>query len=273
MHRRYRNGIFLLVILCVLLCFFIRLQVFLKIDSKEPIAYTKHHAKFSAICSQDTNVAERTLFRYSVNHLNDYSGYVLGLTISQINSIKSYRASNKWIRSWTDFVNLVKPSVAQQTDLKARLKFPSFKTVYNYQKTAQEFSISKKDLNLVEAKELVDFTGVPMFIAMRIVAYRAKIGGYRDVMQLKDVYGLYDRSRTKITERFAVKKEISFPKVTLQHATLNELMAVPYISFEMALDVKDYIKENKEVLSFYEFDKIKGFNRYNIERISLYLKL
>ncbi len=277
-HSRFRNGIFLLAIIlfvCVIVYYlyprsvkpksnFVELTDFqTQVDSLKKLAELKKE--------------QYRLKPFNPNFISDHKGYQLGLSAKELDRLYEYRNQDKWINSVSDFKKVTKISDSLLATISPLFKFPEWtknnKGVKRYSKKAHAVLpySQKGDLNAVSSQELQEKVNIPDFIAERIIKYKNKMGGFVSDIQLKDVRGLYDSQRNKILSLFTVKTPKIINKVNINKASVNELIEVPYFDFEMALEIKDFIKEQGGISNFDELGKIEGFSLEKIDRIALYL--
>jgi len=275
-HARFRNGIFLLSLLLLIIVgvnyfytksipseqSFVELTTFQKqIDSLKRIAKSQNK--------------KYRLKPFNPNFITDHKGYQLGLSTEELDRLFVYRNADQWINSISDFKRVTKISDSLLKVISPLLLFPEWiynKTNKHRNKKKPSLSfVQKKDLNIVTGVELQKEVGIPGFVAKRIIKYRNKIGGFIDDIQLKDIYGLYDHQRKKTLSLFTVKTPKQVSRISVNNASVNDLVEVPYFSFETALRIRDYIGKNGKVSSFKELGKIDGFSLEKIDRIALYL--
>ncbi len=278
MHSRFRNGIFLLV--AILFCsavgcrwfqatadvpqsFVVNQEVQRQIDSLHCIAAEKQKA--------------RTQRSFNPNFISDYKGYLLGMSPKELDRLYAYRASGKWVNSVADFKTVTQVSDSVLKKIAPLFRFPEWTQHKRKHTTTKKYPVlsfkEKKDLNTVTAITLQQHIGIPEYIAKRIVKYRTRIGGFLDVIQLKDVYGLYDHKREKIEALYTVKSISGKHKININTATAKDLMEVPYFDFETALRIVELVQQNQGISDFKTLEIIDGFSLEKIDRIALYLTL
>ncbi|WP_103071206.1 ComEA family DNA-binding protein [Aquimarina sediminis] len=279
-HSRFRNGIFLLsIILFVVILgyYFSTNSTNSEGDFVELAIFQRQVDSLKELTEQENK--KYVLKPFNPNFISDYKGYRLGLSAKELDRLYEYRKSGRWINSNADFKKVTQVSDSLLSLISPLFKFPEWtqkkvtgkkhsKKKYFYKSFSQ-----KKDLNLVSVKELQEEVGIPGFIANRIIRYRSKIGGYVSDIQLKDIIGLYENQRNKILSLFTVKTPKKIKKVSVNSATVNELLEVPYFDFEMVLDIKDFIEKEGDITNFNELGKIDSFSLEKIDRIKLYLTL
>ncbi len=279
LHTRFRNGIFLLAVLlfiCMLGYYFYPTQTQSQNSFVELTQF--QHQIDSLKQLKETKKITNHIKPFNPNFISDYKGYQLGLSVKELDRLIAYRNQDQWINSISDFKRVTKVSDSLLAKISPLFKFPDWKNnkkgkKYRNRALPTKSYDQKNDLNTITVKQLQDKVQLPDFIAERIIKYRDKIGGFVSDIQLKDIKGLYDHQRNKIMSLFTVKTAQNIKKININRASVNELIEVPYFDFEMALEIRDFIKNNGDVSSFKELGKIEGFSLEKIDRIALYLTL
>ncbi|MGY5847725.1 ComEA family DNA-binding protein [Salegentibacter sp. HM20] len=280
--RKQQNGIFVLVGIIILLQAFYFLSgnrpsgKAEEIQNAEILAFQK---KLDSIKAQDIAADTVKIYPFNPNFLTDYRGYVLGMSPEEIDRLLKFRAGNQWINSAIEFQQVTGISDSLLASISPYFRFPEFVNNRNtYSENAKPRTNSKssgdrKDLNLAEARELQQISGIGEVLATRIINYRNKIGGFRDMLQLKDVYGLNFELREKIAEEFKVELS-GFPGlISINRAGVLELAELPYFDYELAREIVDYRALREGIQDFEELSKIDGFPYDKIDQIRLYLTI
>ncbi len=277
-HSRFRNGIFLLSIIlfvCIVAYYLYPRSVKLKSNFIELTDFQTQVDSLKKL--GELKKEQYRLKPFNPNFISDHKGYQLGLSAKELDRLYEYRNQDKWINSVSDFKKVTKISDSLLATISPLFKFPEWtkknRGVKKYSKklhAALPYS-QKGDLNAVSSQELQEKINIPDFIAERIIKYKNKMGGFVSDIQLKDVRGLYDNQRNNILSLFTVKTPKIISKVNINKASVNELIEIPYFDFEMALEIKDFIKEQGSISNFDELGKIEGFSLEKIDRIALYL--
>lgn len=89
-------------------------------------------------------------------------------------------------------------------DLSSRnVQGPNMKTVAQREPSGAAAVHSRLDLNRASARELESLPGIGVVIAQRVVAFRASVGGFRTVEDLREVKGIgtktFDRLKPLVT--------------------------------------------------------------------------
>lgn len=129
----------------------------------------------------------------------------------------------------------------------------------------------KVPIDRADAETLKGLPGIGKVRAERIVEYRELLGGYRDLDQLKEVYGLPD----SLVKRLRPKMKVTGQRVDPLSLDLpaKELMAHPYISPELAEGI---VEQRERYGGFSAKEELKALDLLDDEgyrKIAPYLEL
>lgn len=279
--RSQQNGIFLLIVIIVILQLLYWFADFYSDSTEVPLTdkeIAKFQSQIDSIKLEQATKKTPQIYPFNPNFITDYKGYVLGMSPSEIDKLHEYRASGKWINSKADFQMVTGVSDSLLSVLSPLFKFPDFisnnkeRLIRNTNQTKSDIG-SKLDLNRAEAEELKKINGIGEVLSDRIINYRNSIGGFVNIIQLKDVYGLTAEVRLKLEERFIVNKNSTVALLSVNKASVLELSEIPYFNYELARDIVDYRLLHEKISSFEELAVIPKFPYQKIDRIKLYLSL
>jgi len=129
------------------------------------------------------------------------------------------------------------------------------------------------DINNATTEPLLAIEGMTQPLALRILRYRDKLGGFVSLDQYKEVYGLSSRLRVKLMEHTTIQKGYPPKKVSLNQATRKQLAAHPYISYGMAQAIIDYRKRKGKFTTLHTIQKLPGYDPDWGKKIMPYLSL
>lgn len=220
------------------------------------------------------------IFPFNPNFITDYRGYVLGMSVEEIDKILAYRAADKWANSAAEFQQVTGISDSLLEKIEPYFRFPEWVTreqssvkVKSPQQTVPLSYNDKKDLNSATVEELQEVIGIGEVLSGRIVNYKNKIGGFVNDLQLKDIYGLNYEVRDLVLARFTVKNAPQPEILNINTASVLELSEVPYLNYELAREIVNYRLLHEKIDNFEELANIKDFPSEKIDRIALYLSL
>ncbi|WP_073152427.1 ComEA family DNA-binding protein [Mesonia phycicola] len=279
---KQQNGIFLLVIIILVLSvimYAVRNNYLNQFENSINNSEISEIEKYiDSVKAQKNQPKKDTIYPFNPNYINDYKGYVLGMSVEEIDRLKQFRAQNKWINSKKDFQKVTQVSDSLLNKIAPSFKFPDWviqqnKTSLSKNSSSLNQNSVKRDLNNVSKEELEKIYGVGEKLSQRIINYRLKIGGFVNDIQLKDIYGLNYETRVKILEKYTVLHAKPITKFSINKASVIELSEIIYFDYELAREIVEYRKLHEKITSFEELAKIESFPAYKIDRIKLYLTI
>ncbi len=281
--RSQQRGVLLLLFLIICLqCIYFFMNVPSRedfFDSTELESYQKEVDSLRVLALEKK---KPRIYPFNPNYITDYKGYTLGMSLDAIDRLHTYRGQNKWVNSARQFQQVTKVSDSLLGTMSAYFKFPdwvtnpkpkTFFSSYNTYNKALSFD-QKVDLNKATAKQLQKVNGIGEKLSERIVIFRNKFsGGFIADVQLQDVYGLTPEVIEKVTHQFTVKTPKSIHIVNVNVATVEELVMIQHVDYDLAYEIVDQRTLRDGFSSFDELTKVKGFPSNKIEIIKLYLTL
>ncbi len=104
--------------------------------------------------------------------------------------------------------------------------------------------VSKVLINQSDSAAWEALPGIGPKLAARILSYRSKLGGFHSIEQVGETFGLPDSVFTRIRPFLVADAQNMPAKLDLNHASLEELQAHPYISFQLAKVIVAYRKQH-----------------------------
>jgi len=134
---------------------------------------------------------------------------------------------------------------------------------------AENDLVIQSDLNTASALDLQKVKGIGPAFSNRIVKFRDKLGGFSGDRQLEEVYGLPLETIPEIKKYFTV---LSRPvPVDINADSAKVLARHPYISFDLAWIIINYRKQNGDIHSIEDLEKIKALDEKTIQKLRPYL--
>ncbi|WP_194765880.1 ComEA family DNA-binding protein [Tamlana sp. I1] len=280
--KNQRNGIFLLVVLIVV---FQSIYVFVDFSS-EDIKVNKTQLAFfekevDSLRLLKLEEAKPKMKPFNPNYIDDYKGSALGMTTDEIDRLLAFRKQNKWINSSEQFKAVTQISDSLFNVISPYFKFPNWVDTsaekkskpYSNHNTPKSYS-QKDDLNKVTAQQLQMVNGVGKVLSERIIKYRNTfVGGFISDVQLEEVYGLSPEVIQKITNTFTVKTPKIIQKIDLNTSTVEDLVTIPYIDYDLAYEIIEQRQLRAGYKSWNDLLKVKDFPVNKINIIRLYLLL
>jgi len=286
--RKQRNGIFLLLILILIFqcVYFFGVPIAIGIPSEDISINQNEWESFQkevdSLALVELEKRKPKIYPFNPNYITDYRGYALGMSSEAIDRLHQFRAQDKWVNSVKEFQNVTKVSDSLLNTMTPYFKFPEWVTKQKYKKgfngiDTDKFEKSydaKIDLNTASASELRRINGIGEKLSTRIIKFRNSFdGGFIADIQLQDVYGLKPEVLERLTNEFTVKTPRQIIKLNLNAATVEDLVTIQHIDYELAYEIVEQRILREGFASIEELTKVKDFPTHKIEIIQLYLKL
>ncbi|MDD4636266.1 MAG: helix-hairpin-helix domain-containing protein [Bacteroidales bacterium] len=115
------------------------------------------------------------------------------------------------------------------------------------------------NINLSDTLQLMRVPGIGSAFANRIVKYRELLGGYHDVQQLRELYGMTEERYASLVSWFVVEND-SIRKIQVNKAPFGELLRHPYLSMEQTKIIVKMRERKGHISSLDEFALYDLFN-------------
>lgn len=273
-NQRLRSGVFFLLLLLV--CFQLLIYVVGGDLHSNPVMEIRvdraEQAWIDSVKATRENHRDSFPVRpFNPNYINDYRGYRLGVSPYSLDRIYAFRKAGGWFTDREVFqkVGGIPDSVFDA--YQHILQFPETRAFVP--RKAKAVKAGTGNLNTATEEDLIGIYGVGPVLSRRILKFRKALGGFRDSIQLYDVYGLEKEVAQRISARFKVAGGLDHKKLSLNKATAEELNQILYLRGELAGKIAAYRDRNGPYRSLEELQRFEGISAEKIKRIALYLTL
>lgn len=218
-------------------------------------------------------------FKFDPNNLPVNVWQKLGLTDKQIHVIKNYESKGGKFYSKDD----LKKIYSIQPSLYARLepfisieksavkgKFSNdYKDAYNNESKFVKKGPLIVELNTADSTSLDLLKGIGPAFALRIIKYRDRLGGFDNINQLKEVYGIDSIKFLDIKSQVTIDARL-VRKISMNTATFDELKRHPYLSYKQMNAILQYRKQYGLYNSIADLKNILILNEATIHKIEPY---
>ena len=128
------------------------------------------------------------------------------------------------------------------------------------------------ELNAADTFDLQQLKGIGPAFARRIVNYRARLRGFYNKEQLKEIFGM-DSVRYHLIEANVWVNNDSIHPFDLNTVTFKDLLKHPYFPFPVTKRIMLSRKERKTFKALEELRNIEGINDSLFRRMIIYLRI
>ena len=222
-------------------------------------------------------------FPFDPNLLDEKGWIKLGFTARQASGIIKFREKGGKFRKKEDVKKLyvidddiyalLEPFIEIEEAIESKA-YPEKDNSKN--KPGGEYIPYRAEINGADSAGLVKVRGIGPAFAKRIIRHRDKLGGFSDIGQLQEVFGMDSARFIQIEQYLYVDQEL-IRKINVNTASLDELRSHPYIDYYIAKSIVDKriqkgaytdLNELKEIPLIYEilFTKLSPYLTVNPAR-------
>ena len=119
------------------------------------------------------------------------------------------------------------------------------------QRNTRTYITQPIDINRADSADLLPLPGIGPVFAGRIIKYRNLLGGFANVEQLEEVYGMSIETLDLIKDGVDIDTS-AIHKIQLNSATFRELLRHPYLEYEEVKAIVNYRDFKGTIQSFKE---------------------
>lgn len=226
----------------------------------------------------------RALFYFNPNELPADGWEKLGLKPKTILTILNYRNKGGQFRKPEDLQKVYGLSQADYIALLPYVQIPARdKTVYPATLNAENAPANKPstaayakkayhtiDINQADTIIYSSLPGIGAALARRIVNFRDKLGGFYQVEQVAETYGVPDSTFQKI-KPYLQLNAATVKKLNINTATVELLAAHPYIKGNIAKSIVAYRQQHGPFNKIQELQKVMSMDNTAYEKIKPYI--
>ncbi|MCD4678919.1 MAG: helix-hairpin-helix domain-containing protein [Bacteroidales bacterium] len=223
-----------------------------------------------------------SLFEFNPNNLTYEKWKKLGLSDKQIRVIKNYEQKGGKFYRKTDLKKIYSISEKDYSILEPYIMIPGKKKIRGnniknkFEKAVPSINTSAStlniDINIADSTELISLYGIGPVFASRIIKYRNLLGGYDELQQLLEVFGMDSIRYEKILPNLVISRD-SLRKIYINEASFKEILKHPYISYEQVKEIVNYRKANNGFSNIRELKNIPTIDSMMYRKLLPYLAI
>jgi len=129
------------------------------------------------------------------------------------------------------------------------------------------------NLNEADTTQLIGLYGIGSKLSVRIIKYRDKLGGFVNMSQLKEVYGLDTAVISRMEEMTFIDRNFVPARLNINQLTEKELASHPYLNWKIAKAITAYRFQHGAFRSLDDLIHVKLLDAQTLQRIRPYLTL
>jgi len=251
-----------------------------RLEAKSPDSarkYPPYKKEFRSYNSASNNFknTEGELFYFDPNTISENEWRRLGLRDKTISIIQNYLSKGGRFREAVDIKKIwgLHEDLANRLMPYARianLPEKKFDSKNSFEKSYPGKTYRTVNINEADTLALTQLPGIGPKLSQRIIKYRNKLGGFYEVDQIAETFGLPDSTFKKIRVWLQIS-ESNIKKININAATLDELKAHPYIRYNLANALIQYRQQHKNYSSVSEIRNIMLVDDTTYQKLAPYL--
>jgi competence protein ComEA len=161
-------------------------------------------------------------------------------------------------------------TMAEKSDSFLREHHSTAPHEFGFGGTFKKFEVT--DINEADSAGWSRLPGIGMNLASRIVHFRSRLGGFYQVEQVGETFGLPDSSFRKI-KPYLRMNGVSLHQIDLNNSTREMLASHPYIRWQIAKRIVDYRQQHGGFQSVDELLQLAQMDSATFEKIKPYLRV
>lgn len=221
------------------------------------------------------NKTRADLFYFDPNTLSHEGWQKLGLPEKTITTIERYLSKGGHFNSAGDLKKIYGINPNQLAMLLPYVKIETTARQAPTGYTKNDFkrgqvSNGSVEINFADTSAFIALPGIGSKLALRIVNFREKLGGFYSVDQVGEVYGLADSTFAKIKPLLKCENA-SVKRINVNTASKDELKSHPYIKWNLASAIVEYRTQHGNFSSVEDLKKIAAVTEDLFAKIKAYL--
>jgi len=225
-------------------------------------------------------------FPFDPNTISRDSLKMLGLSRYTINSLLKYRSKGGQIRSkdqFSKFNGLDEPTIQRLlplVSLPAKIQKQSSGkrrkyAIKNDSASARPYKKYKKktpriiDINTADTTDFQNLYGIGSVYSKRIVKYREYIGGFYEIKQINEVWGIED-SLYKTLVPYLMVDPTKISKQNINLISDKNLGKHPYVGWDKAKHIINYRKTHGSYKDMDELLKLHTLTKLDVDTLKIY---
>ncbi|PZR18202.1 MAG: hypothetical protein DI539_16745 [Flavobacterium psychrophilum] len=251
-----------------------------KEKSDQEKEWLAHQQEIDALKAKTTH--KDTIYPFNPNYISDYKGYLLGLSVQQIDRLTAYRKTGKFVNSPSDFKKVTGVHDTLLQKLEPYFKFGTKPERYEKgvpvkQNSQSEFTSAQNpvktiDINQAVEEDLVKVYGIGPYYAKEILKRRSALGGFVSMEQMEDFTAISPEAKAGLKKYFVITNTPQVDKINLNTASLLQLSRFPYFNRDIARSIITRRSMDGKIRKIDDLLEIQNFPVDKVKIIALYLE-
>jgi competence protein ComEA len=196
----------------------------------------------------------------------------LGLSPKQAGSVMKYVSKGGKFYKKEDLKKMytISPEVYAQLEPFIRIGHPDTSRRHTFASSYKPKVLTIFDVNVADTLALQEIRGIGPAFARRIAKYRDRLGGFYNLRQLLEVYGLDSLKFSEILPQIRIGTG-ALHTININTAAFDDLKNHPYLTYKQANAIIQYRKQHGNYSSFADLKKVVLLSSITVDNLAPYL--
>lgn len=228
-----------------------------------------------------------TLHPFNPNEASKKELIALGLSEFSANRIIHFRDKGGTFKIKKDFSKIYGLSPEQFSELEPYIQLPDKLLITSKLEKKEKFASppsrkyttpnkvppTRHNINTCDTAALQKIYGIGHTLANRIISFRNKLGGFVNILQVGEVYGLDSALVNKVKKDFFVEEPFTPTLLKINSLTEKELAQHPYMGYKQARQLCAYRRQHGNYPTIEDIRKNPLITDEVFEKLKPYLSL
>lgn len=248
----------------------------LKLAAAEQKRISVYHQLNFPAKAKDNHKTE--LFTFDPNVIGQADWVRLGLSAKQASAILNYLKKGGKFREADDLRKMytINEVLCEKLIPFVKIPEPIVKEPANFKQVFAEKDRYRKtrvfiELNDADTVDLDQVKGIGMSFANRIIKYRDRLGGFHNIAQLKEVFGIDSVKYNEIRGQIWADPS-KLRKINVNVAQFEDFKNHPYIRYKQVMALIAYREQHGNYSNIADLNKVVILNEETLSRLAAYLE-
>jgi len=213
----------------------------------------------------ETSSKPVALFAFDPNTVTTQQWEQLGLTDRQATIIAHYLAKGGHFYRKEDLKKIYAITPQDYQRLEPFITLPDAGPEYKKIKPGETI-----ELNAVDSAHLTELTGIGPGLAVRIIRYRNRLGGFYRTDQLKEVFGIDSSKYAQVSNLVRIDPRL-VKKIGINTISFDELRLFPYFTYKQVNAIIQYRVQHGNYTSIADMKNIAILDEQTLQKTAPYL--
>ena len=215
--------------------------------------------------------ANSGFFTFNPNTIDEESWLRLGVNAKTVKTIKNYLSKGGSFKRAEDIKKIWGMPDWLADQLIPFVSINNSKSPGNDKRQPAHWVQKKQiELNASDQQQLESLSGIGPTFSKRIISYRNLLGGFYNIVQLREVWGISDSLFNGLL-KFLIVDPGKLKKINLNTATITEFQKHPYLKYRIARALIDFRNQHGLYKSLEDIQKIILIDEQTYKKIIHYL--